>query len=130
VYGVEKAKALWTLFAFIDGVPFLYQGDEYAPIYDKRSGLDLRDFFRDLYAAREHCLSPEMDITYHLNDSAVIAFTRSDGSRSRLALVNLGADPAEWPLPKGHGDILYGTGSPEEGLITLGPYQSLLIDLP
>ena len=130
VYGVEKAKALWTLFAFIDGVPFLYQGDEYAPIYDKRSGLDLRDFFRDLYAAREHCLSPEMDITYHLNDSAVIAFTRSDGSRSRLALVNLGADPAEWPLPKGHGDILYGTGRPEEGLITLGPYQSLLIDLP
>lgn len=129
VWGVERAKALWTLFSFIDGVPFLYQGDEYAPIYDKRSGLDLRDFFAQLFAARAQHLNPGMDITYHHQNSALVAFTRTDGQQSRLALVNLGMEEARYILPEGV-RLLYGEGSIQEGQAILGAYQSLLLDLP
>ncbi len=128
VYGVEKAKALWTLFSLIDGVPFLYQGDEDTALYDRRiARVDLREFFRGLFAARAAFLSEKMGILYHHNDSAVVAFTRSDGQTSRLALVNLGSEPAEYPLPRGTGEILYGQGAVEDGSAVLGPYESLLL---
>lgn len=130
VYGVEKAKALWTLFALMDGVPFLYQGDEYSPIHDPRTLVDLRDFFGELYTARAKHLSPDMDIHYHLQDSALVVFTRSDGTSTRLVLVNLGAEAVQYALDSTAASILYGQGQVKDDQAILGPYQSLLLELP
>jgi len=130
IYGADKARALWTLLSFIDGVPFLYQGDELSTIYDKRTALDLRGFFRELFIARANYLRPDMATKYHHNDSALVTFTRSDAQRARLALVNLGEEPVTYSLPEGTGARLYGEGSITDGTAYLGSYQSLLLDLP
>ena len=130
IYGADKARALWTLLSFIDGIPFLYQGDELSAIYDKRTALDLRGFFKDLFLARADYLRPDMATKYHHNDSALVAFTRQDALGACLALVNLGEEPVTYPLPAGTGNILYGEGSVTDGTAYLGSYQFLLLDLP
>lgn len=130
VYGEDKAKALWTLFSFIDGAPFLYQGDELSSIYDRRTGLDLRPFFKELFAARKAHLDADMDISYHPNDTTLIAFTRAGETGRVLGLVNLGAEPVTWPVPDGADVVLYGEGRLVDGLAQLDSYQSLLIQLP
>lgn len=130
VYGVEKAKALWTLFSFIDGVPFLYQGDEYSPIYDPRTLVDLRPFFTGLFTARAEHITPDMGIAYHETNSTLLAFTRSNQEKTLLGLVNLGDQTVDYPLMDGANNVLYGEAGLQEGKAVLGPYQTLLVQLP
>ena len=112
VYGLGKAQALWTLFSFIDGVPFLYQGDELSSIYDRRTASDLRPFFTGLFAARAQHLDPGMGIQYLPAEGALVAFTRTGEEGGCLALVNLGQEQARYPLPAGAGHRAIGRHEP------------------
>ncbi len=88
VYGTERAKALFALMAFLDGIPMVYQGDE-DPSLAGKEGPALRDFFRDLYTARRAYIGEGTDITHLYTDCGVMAFIRNvDGAR-RLVLISL-----------------------------------------
>ncbi len=88
VYGAERAKALFALMAFLDGIPFLYQGDE-DPGLAGKEGPVLRDFFRDLYKARREYIGEGTDITHLDTHCGVMAFVRNVDGVSRLVLVSL-----------------------------------------
>ncbi len=124
VYGEEKAKALWTLMAFIDGVPFLYMGDEDSDLYHFKAGFNLIDFFTELYAARKQYLSDDMDITYLPCAGAAVAFKRGD---KLIAVVNLSKSTETYPLPDGDYAVLYGDGTVSGQSAALPAYGSLLL---
>lgn len=124
VYGEEKAQALWTLMAFIDGVPFLYMGDEDSELYHFKGGYQLVDFFTALYAARKEHLTDDMDTVYLPTAGAVAAFRRGEDI---LALVNLGKTAADYPLPAGEYTVLYGSGGISGQSAALPAYGSLLL---
>jgi len=90
LYGVNKAKALWSALSFIDGVPFIYQGDEDPETYGLQ-GENLKRFFRDTFAARATYLPMGYGTTYIDSGSPVFAFLRHDegGNDVKLVLVNL-----------------------------------------
>lgn len=129
VYGEEKAKALWTLFAVTDGVPFVYQGDEYSPLYDKRTLVDLRAFFQELFSVRAAYLRPGMETSYVHRDSPVMALTRKDKEGAVLALINLSPERQDYPLPPEARQALWGSGAVQNNTAKLEPYGSLLIRL-
>ncbi|MBP5294656.1 MAG: hypothetical protein J6Y95_02925, partial [Lachnospiraceae bacterium] len=124
VYGTEKAKALWMVLGWIDGVCFIYQGDEDPETY-KLSGENLESFFTEVIAAKKRFLPHELDIEYLVTGSPVFAFRRFDtGSGiSRLVLVNLSADAQEFAL-EGEGTLLTKIGGVHVsgGTVTLAPY--------
>ncbi len=129
VYGEEKAKALWTVMSFIDGVPFLYMGDENSELYHFKYGYDLTEFFTGLFAARKQYLSDDMDTVYLLReDSPVLAFFRKNSASSRLIFVNLSKEERACPLPSGSYAPLYGDGSLQEGMAVLPAYGCLMLD--
>ncbi len=88
VYGANRAKALFALMALLDGIPFLYQGDE-DPALAGKEGPVLRDFFRDLYAARREYIGEGTDITHLDLGCGVMAFVRNVDGVNRLVLVSL-----------------------------------------
>ncbi|MDR1530802.1 MAG: hypothetical protein LBS62_01200 [Clostridiales bacterium] len=98
VYGTDKAKALWALMSFIDGVPMIYQGDENPRAYGLR-GADLTEFFTELFAAREKFIPPDADIEYIDLGKPVFAFRRfkenrtADKSLDKLVLINFSPEP-------------------------------------
>ncbi len=128
VYGVEKAKALWTLMSTIDGVPFLYMGDEDSALYHA-DGLNLTNFFTELFAARRMYLSDDMETEYLLGQDTVVAFRRRSAEASRLVLVNLGGEAVDYPLSEENCTVLYGQGTLEDGFAHLPAYGSLLLDV-
>ena len=128
VYGVEKAQALWTLMSTIDGVPFLYMGDEDSSLYHFPAGYDLREFFTQLFAARKAYLSDDMTTEYLLNDQAIIAFRRCNDQAQRLVLINLSQEELRYDLPEGAFSVLYGQGRLDDGAAVLPPYGSLMLD--
>ncbi len=127
VYGEEKAKALWTLMSLIDGVPFLYMGDENSDLYHFKAGFDLTAFFTDLFAARKQWLSDDMDTVYLPCEGALIAFERENAASRRLALVNLGKTPVAYSLPDGAYTVLYGEGALADGAAEIPAYGCLLL---
>lgn len=128
IYGVDKAKALWALLGLIDGVPMIYQGDEDPSWYNKK-GENLTDFFKDLYAAREKYLGNDYNIEYHLNDSPVIAFTRTNGKSKRMVLVSLSKTKQSFDIGAGKNTPLYANGVKiSKTTATLNPYGFIIID--
>ncbi len=87
-YGADRAKALFALMAFLDGIPMVYQGDE-DPSLAGKEGPVLRDFFRDLYKARREYIGEGTEITHLITGCGVMAFIRSMNGVSRLVLVSL-----------------------------------------
>jgi glycosidase len=130
LYGVDKAKALWSILSFIDGVPFIYQGDEDPATYHLE-GENLEQFFRDLFAAREKYLPTEYDINYIYSDTPVFAFTRSnpEGTDTKLVLINVSAGTSEFELGDGSNKVLFAAGAYNEdgNCITLDPYSAVII---
>ncbi len=88
VYGVDRAKALFALMAFLDGIPMVYQGDEDPSIAGKE-GPVMRDFFRDLYKARREYTGEGTDIAHLDTGCGVMAFIRNVNGVNRLVLVSL-----------------------------------------
>ena len=87
-YGLDKAKALFALMAFIDGVPMIYQGDEDPKIAGK-NGPVMRAFFQRLYQARKQYLGEGVQIEYLHLDQGAMAFERDTEFGKRLVLINL-----------------------------------------
>lgn len=129
-YGVEKAKSLWSILSFIDGVPFIYQGDEDPATYHLE-GENLEAFFTDILSARENYLPADYEISYIYTESPVFAFTRhsQDGKDTKLVLVNLSSDSNTMDLDDGTREILYCSGNYQldSNRITLAPYTSIII---
>ena len=90
VYGVAQAQALWALMAFIDGVPMIYQGDEYPRRYGIMSGINLIPFFTGLFHARaQYIPNPEFGrIRYIGLNRPIFAFERYDDTDRVLVLIN------------------------------------------
>ena len=88
VYGAARARALFALMAFLDGIPMVYQGDE-DPGLAGKEGPVLREFFRELYKARREYIGEGTDITHLYTDCGVMAFVRNVDGCNRLVLVSL-----------------------------------------
>ncbi len=133
LYGEEKAKAMWALMSFIDGMPFLYQGDENSDLYHFKYGYNLEEFFTALFSARKAYLSDDMTTVYTLNDLGAAIFLRQNGTEKRLVLINLCAGelfiPAE-TLPAAYADILYGSAAVTADGVTLPEYGVVMFDCP
>lgn len=130
LYGVDKAKALWSILSLIDGVPYIYQGDEDPAAYQLK-GQNLEQFFTKLLAARKDYIPADYDISYLYSDTPVFAFTRSnaDGSDTRLVLVNVSEKASSFALGEGSDKVLYEDGGYQiEGdHITLEPYAAVIL---
>lgn len=130
LYGVNKAKALWSILSFIDGVPFIYQGDEDPATYHL-SGENLEQFFTELLAAREQYLPADYDIDYLYTDTPVFAFTRSntDQTDTKLVLINVSDSFSTLDIGENTGKVLYVNGEYhiDSNQIILEPYSSLII---
>jgi hypothetical protein len=130
VYGEEKAKALWVLMSTIDGIPFLYQGDEDSSLYHFKGGYDLTGFFTELFAARKKYLRDDMQTEYYLNDLGVAVYTRTDEESRQLVLTNLCGEEKTIPLsglPELSGTVLYGSADISTEDITLPPYGYVML---
>jgi len=88
VYGTAQAQALWAFMSFIDGVPMIYQGDEDPRRYGIMSGVNLVDFFSDLFGAREAYIPEFGGIRYIDFNRPIFAFERYDENTRVLALIN------------------------------------------
>lgn len=130
-YGVDKAKALWCIMSLIDGVPFIYQGDENPEAY-QLSGENLTDFFSELLAARKTWLSHDFDIEYIDTGSPIFAFTRRNAktNEQRLVLINLSEQAAAFDLGAALPAVLYQNGSfaVNKTVITLEPYCAIMTE--
>lgn len=139
VYGTEKARALWTLISFIDGVPMLYQGDEDPMIYGMGYLEDNRAFFKELFSARKQWLGSSLSIQYDLTPSTVIAFRRYDDEKERLVLINLSEEPGSRDVAQVLGqvglmgcyrlELVYGHAGLSGSFIQLEPFSSVILDL-
>ncbi len=130
IYGEEKAKALWVLLSTIDGIPFLYQGDEDSSLYHFPGGYDLRGFFTELFAARKAYLHDDMRTDYFLNGDGVAVYARTGADTRYLILVNLCGGEKALPLsglPEVTGTVLYGEADLSKENITLAPYGYVML---
>jgi len=130
LYGVKKAKALWSILSLIDGIPYIYQGDEDPASY-KLQGENLEEFFSRLFAARSQHLPDNYDISYIYTDTPVFAFTREDedGKDCKLVLINLSENSNSFKLETANPQLLYTDGGYRlEGTdIVLEPYSTVII---
>ena len=129
-WGLLKANALWSLMAFLDGVPFLYTGDEDSSLYHAETRLDLTDFFSTLFAARKAYLTDDMDTIYLPASDAILAFWRKNPYAHRLVLVNLGAADAVYSLPAQGMALLYGDAVLAGSVLQLPAYSCAMLDMP
>jgi hypothetical protein len=129
VYGGDRAKALFALMAFLDGIPFLYQGDE-DPGLAGKEGPVLRDFFRDLYKARRDYIGEGTDITHLNTGCGVMAFVRNADGADRLVLVSLSdqAETVSMEELKGARSLL-GTLEAKDGKATVPSYAFDIFEL-
>jgi len=130
LYGVKRAKALWSILSLIDGVPYIYQGDEDPASYNLQ-GENLEQFFTNLFAARSTLIPDDYDISYIYTDTPVFAFTRSDekGEDIKLVLVNLSESSNCYELESEEPQLLYTDGGYrlEGSKIILEPYTTVII---
>ena len=127
VYGTEKAKALWSVMSFIDGMPFLYQGDEDPATY-KLPGENLQSFFKDIFGAREAYLPMDYDIEYQMSDKPVVAFYRFNDSDRKLVLVNLSDTEQSFDIGDGANTVLYESGVTVSGTTAaIAPYGAAIL---
>ncbi|HSK67681.1 MAG TPA: hypothetical protein VLA21_00300, partial [Candidatus Limnocylindria bacterium] len=83
-----KAKALFAMMYFLDGVPMLYQGDEDPSIAGKQ-GPVLREYFARLREERRRLTGEGAHTEYLHTETGVMAFVREMECSRRLVLVSL-----------------------------------------
>lgn len=131
LYGTEKAKALWMALGWIDGVLYIYQGDEDPAAYGLE-GENLFGFFTELLAAKAEYLPVDYATRYLDTQSPVFAFYRYDAQTgdARLVLVNLSSQVQGYTLSSQDGDVLAAIGEYEktEDVVTLSPYSGVILD--
>lgn len=127
IYGTQRAKAMWMMLGWIDGVLYIYQGDEDPAAYHLE-GENLEDFFTDLIAAKGEYLPNTLDTEYLTTDSSIFACRRFDEKTSRLVLVNLSAEEVSY-TPEGDFTLLTAIGAAEKSgsAITLAPYAGAIL---
>lgn len=130
LYGVEKAKALWMILGWIDGVLYIYQGDEDPAAYGLE-GENLTDFFTELLDAKKSYLPMDYLTRYVATESPVFAFYRYDGESGdgRLVLVNLSRQSNSYTPENGENQVLAAIGEygQKDGSITLAPYSGVIL---
>ena len=130
LYGVEKAKALWMILGWIDGVLYIYQGDEDPAAYGLE-GENLTDFFTELLDAKKSYLPMDYLTRYVATESPVFAFYRYDGESGdgRLVLVNLSRQSNSYTPENGEDQVLAAIGEygQKDGSITLAPYSGVIL---
>lgn len=132
VYGTEKAKALWMTLGWIDGVLYIYQGDEDPATYHLQ-GENLTKFFTDLIAAKRSYLPTHYRTEYLKTGTPVMAFYRYDreGGDARLVLVNLSDAPQSYSLSSGETPLAAIGGYEIDGsTITLEAYTGVILSSP
>jgi hypothetical protein len=128
VYGEAKAKALWALISFIDGMPMLYQGDE-DPRLCRGEGPVLRNFFKELFYARKTYLGNHFDMEYELTGTPVVSFTRKNCDLIRRVLVNFSPEEVEYETNAKIRNVLYGDCSVKEHKVTLQGFGYVILDI-
>ena len=126
IYGTEKAKAMWMILGWIDGVVFAYQGDEDPELYHLK-GENLERFFTDLIAAKRSYVPNSLEIEYLYSGTPVFACRRTGEGISRLVLVNLSDSVQTYPAG---GTLLFSNGAvtvTETGT-ELPPYAGVILD--
>lgn len=132
VYGTEKAKALWMALGWIDGVLYIYQGDEDPATYHL-TGQNLTEFFTRLISAKEEYLPTHYRTEYLFTGTGVMAFYRKGGDNEpvRLVLINLSDTPETYMAPAG-ATVLTGIGDHKliSGIVSLAPYAGVILQCP
>lgn len=128
LYGTEKAKALWKAIGWIDGVLYIYQGDEDPAAY-RLAGENLEDFFRELIDIKREYLPNSYDTAYVSTGSPIFAFYRYTEDSARLVLVNLSSEPQSYTVSAGD-SVLANIGEYQlsGGTVTLDGYAGVVID--
>ncbi len=130
LYGTQRAKALWMAIGWIDGVLYIYQGDENPAAYHL-AGENLTGFFTELISAKESCLPVDYATHYLDTQSPVFAFYRYDTEtkEARLVLVNLSDKEQTYQLAEGESSVLAAIGdyTLEGSTLTLSPYTGMIL---
>lgn len=119
-YGVERARALFALMYFIDGVPMLYQGDE-DPAIAGKSGPVLREYLSELARVRSSLIGEGTDIRYEKPQCGVMLFHRLHEGRERTVCINLSEKEEKINLPLSGKKLLAGSAQLREEGMTLPP---------
>lgn len=128
VYGTEKAKAMWKAISWIDGVMFIYQGDEDPATYHLE-GENLESFFKELIAIKREYLPNTLDTEYIRTGSPIFGFYRFDDTTTRLVLVNLSESAQTYPLKSGDSVLAnMGDYAISGGILTLQPYAGIVLN--
>jgi glycosidase len=128
IYGEAKAKALWALISFIDGMPMLYQGDE-DPKICRGDGPELREFFRELFNARKTYLGNSYDMEYEFTGTPVMAFTRRNSDLTRKILVNFSEEKVEYVISEKIKNVLHGNCSIAGEKVCLQGFGYVILDI-
>ncbi len=127
LYGTARAKALWMMLGWIDGILYIYQGDEDPATYHLE-GENLEGFFTALIAAKRAYLPNTLDSVYLQTGSSVFACRRFDNSTSRLVLVNLSDREATYTLDSAASILSELGGVTLNGsTVTLSPYAGAIL---
>ncbi len=128
LYGTEKAKALWMAIGWIDGVLYIYQGDEDPATYHL-DGENLTGFFTELIRAKSGYLPVDYKTAYVDTGSPVMAFYRygDKAEDARLVLVNLSGSAQTYSLQDGDAPLAAIGGYQISGsTVTLEPYAGVI----
>lgn len=128
VHGTDRAKALWMVMGWIDGVLYIYQGDEDPAMYGLQ-GENLSGFFTELIAAKREHFPVTHRTEYIYTGSPIMAFRRvgADGSDPKLVLVNLSGEPQSYAISGETPLENIGGYSVEGSTITLEPYAGVIL---
>lgn len=132
LYGTERAKALWMALGWIDGVLYIYQGDEDPATY-ALGGENLSGFFTELLSAKKTYLSSLDKASYIDTGTPVMAFYRcgKEGASRRLVLINLSGTPQSYSLAEPVTPLTaIGDYHLEGDTITLEGYSGIILDAP
>lgn len=130
VYGTERAKALWMVLGWIDGVLYIYQGDEDPATYHLE-GENLTGFFTQVIGAKSEYLPTDYITEYLFTGTPVMAFYRKGKADepARLVLVNLSDTQQSYEAPEGTSVLAaIGDHSISGNTVTLEAYAGLILD--
>lgn len=130
LYGTQRAKALWMAMGWIDGVFFIYQGDEDPGTYHLK-GENLTEFFTELIAAKAEFLPNTYKTAYIQTGTPVMAFYRyeEESGTARLVLINLSDSPQTWSLSEGDAPLAaIGDYAISGNALTLEGYTGVILE--